>query len=79
MSRISELIAERCPQDVSFMALGDICVIKTGPNINKQVIADRPGPYPVINSGRDPLGFINEWNTDSDPIGITTRGAVLEH
>ena len=76
MSRISELIAERCPQDVSFMALGDICVIKTGPNINKQVIADRPGPYPVINSGRDPLGYVDHFNTENDPIGIASRGSV---
>ena len=55
--------------------MGDVCVIKTGQSVNKQVISDNPGEYPVINSGREPLGFINEWNTDNDPIGITTRGA----
>lgn len=76
MSRISELIAERCPQGVAFMALGDVCIIKTGPNINKQVIADRPGPYPVINSGRDPLGYVDDFNTENDPIGIASRGSV---
>lgn len=76
MSSISELMAELCPQEVTFMALGDVCSIKTGPNINKQVIADRPGPYPVINSGRDPLGYVDHFNTENDPIGIASRGSV---
>jgi type I restriction enzyme S subunit len=39
------------------------------------MISANPGDYPVINSGREPLGFINEWNTEEDPIGITSRGA----
>jgi type I restriction enzyme S subunit len=42
--------------EVEWKALGELCTIKTGPNINKQIIADRSGPYPVINSGREPLG-----------------------
>ncbi|WP_458072080.1 restriction endonuclease subunit S [Rhodanobacter sp. BL-MT-08] len=76
MSSFNELIAERCPQGVAFKALGDVCVIKTGPNINKQDIAKRPGPYPVINSGRHPLGYFDNFNTDNDPIGIASRGSV---
>ena len=42
---------------------------------SKNTIANNPGSYPVINSGREPLGFIDEWNTENDPIGVTTRGA----
>lgn len=61
--------------EVEWKALGAVTGIKTGRSVNKQIIADNPGPYPVINSGREPLGFINEWNTEGDPIGITTRGA----
>ena len=49
--------------------------IKTGAAINKNIIAANPGPYPVINSGKEPLGYIDQWNTENDPIGITTRGA----
>jgi type I restriction enzyme S subunit len=41
--------------NVEWKALGEVCAIKTGPNINKNVIANRPGFYPVINSGREPL------------------------
>ena len=61
--------------EVEWKALGAVTTIKTGPSINKQMISANPGEYPVINSGREPLGFINEWNTDNDPIGVTTRGA----
>nr|WP_270804245.1 type I restriction-modification system subunit M [Aeromonas sp. QDB02] len=61
--------------DVEWQALGLVTTIKAGQSVNKQVISANPGQYPVINSGREPLGFINEWNTENDPIGITTRGA----
>lgn len=60
---------------VEWKALGSVTAIKTGQSVNKQMISANPGDYPVINSGREPLGYINEWNTDNDPMGITTRGA----
>ncbi|WP_294032955.1 restriction endonuclease subunit S [uncultured Moraxella sp.] len=62
-------------QTVEWKPLGDLAVIKTGQAVSKQMISDNSGQYPVINSGREPLGFIDTWNTDNDPIGITTRGA----
>jgi type I restriction enzyme S subunit len=61
--------------EVEWMALGKLTHIKTGQSVNKNMIADNPGRYPVINSGRDPLGFLDDWNTEDDPIGITSRGA----
>lgn len=61
--------------EVEWMALGDLTRIKTGQSVNKNMIAENPGQYPVINSGRDPLGFLDDWNTEGDPIGITSRGA----
>ncbi len=60
---------------VEWKPLGELANIKTGQAVNKNKIASKPGPYAVINSGREPLGFIDEWNTDNDPIGVTTRGA----
>ena len=60
---------------VEWEPLGTVTTIKTGQSVNKQMISANPGEYPVINSGREPLGFINEWNTNDDPIGVTTRGA----
>jgi len=61
--------------EVEWKSLGDVAKIKTGQAVSKEKISDSPGAYPVINSGREPLGFIDEWNTENDPIGITTRGA----
>ena len=61
--------------EMEWKALGAVTTIKTGSSVNKQMISANPGEYAVINSGREPLGFINEWNTDNDPIGVTTRGA----
>lgn len=61
--------------ELEWKPLGKLTQIKTGRSVNKQMISDNPGEYPVINSGRDPLGFIDQWNTEDDPIGVTTRGA----
>ena len=61
--------------EVKWMTLGEVAEIKTGQVVSKNVIAENAGEFPVINSGREPLGFINIWNTDNDPIGITSRGA----
>ena len=74
-SKIEKLISELCPKGVEFKELGKVCVIKTGQSVNKIDIVKNPGEFPVINSGREPLGFINKYNTENDPIGITTRGA----
>lgn len=60
---------------VEWKALGGLTTIKTGQSVNKQMIDADPGEYAVINSGKEPLGYINVWNTDDDPIGITSRGA----
>ena len=61
--------------EVEWTPLGEIVKIKTGALVNKNTIQNNPGVYPVINSGKEPLGFIKYWNTECDPIGITTRGA----
>lgn len=59
---------------VEYVNLGDVATVKAGSSVSKQKIAESAGIYPVINSGREPLGFIAEFNS-TDPIGITTRGA----
>jgi type I restriction enzyme S subunit len=75
MSELSYLEKLLDGVEVEWLPLGIITTIKTGQPVNKNMISENPGKYPVINSGREPLGFINNWNTDNDPIGITTRGA----
>ncbi|MGF0088228.1 restriction endonuclease subunit S [Streptococcus hyointestinalis] len=75
MTYIDELIKDNCPNGVEWKELGEICVVKTGRQINKTFIQNNLGRYPVVNSGKEPLGFVNVYNTEDDPIGITSRGA----
>jgi len=72
MNFIDELLKG---EKVEWKKLGEVCEIKTGQPVSKNMISNNNGIYPVINSGREPLGYINTWNTEDDPIGITTRGA----
>ena len=60
---------------VEWKELGEVCEVKAGKNINKTFIQNNLGNFPVINSGKEPLGYINIFNTQNDPIGITSRGA----
>ena len=75
MSRIDDLIDELCPRGIESPTLGDLCRIRSGAAVSKVSIGQNPGTYPVINSGREPLGYIDSFNTEDDPIGITSRGA----
>ncbi|MDO4871728.1 MAG: restriction endonuclease subunit S, partial [Candidatus Saccharibacteria bacterium] len=75
MSKIDDLIKELCPDGVEAKELGDIAIVKTGQTINKAMIQNSPGGYPVVNSGKDPLGYYRHYNTEDDPIGVTSRGA----
>lgn len=61
--------------NVEIKNLNCICIIKTGEMISKKIIENNLGEYPVINSGKEPLGFVCVYNTENDPLGITTRGA----
>lgn len=64
---------QNCP--VEWKELGEVCEVKAGKNINKTFIQNNLGNFPVINSEKEPLGYINIFNTQNDPIGITSRGA----
>ncbi|EET77860.1 restriction endonuclease subunit S [Corynebacterium tuberculostearicum] len=74
MTTLTQLIEQYCSDGVEYVKLGDVATVKAGSSVSKQKIAESAGIYPVINSGREPLGFIAEFNS-TDPIGITTRGA----
>ncbi|APG61936.1 restriction endonuclease [Sphingorhabdus lutea] len=61
--------------EVEWVPLGELTTVKAGQSVSKNLIAENPGDFPVINSGVKPLGYANVWNTENDPIGVTTRGA----
>lgn len=75
MNSTDQLIDELCLEGVTFVEIGDIAEIKAGQSISKIFIQQNQGDYPVVNSGKEPLGFINTYNTENNEIGITSRGA----
>ena len=40
MSKIEELIAELCPDGVEHLELGNVCNIKKGSQLNKELLTD---------------------------------------
>ena len=76
MCRLEELIAEYCPDGVEYVTLGDVCEVKAGQNINKKFISENIGEYPVLNSGKEPLGYVDTYNVENDEIGVASRGTV---
>lgn len=54
--------------------LGILCELKVGKPIGKMTVSQDVGGYPVINESEDPSGYVDVWNTDNDPIGITMLG-----
>ena len=75
MARLDKLIEELCPHGVEYIELGEVSDVGAGQNINKNFIQQNEGDYPVINSGKEPLGYVNTYNVENNEIGITSRGA----
>lgn len=74
MSRIQELIKEKCPNGVEYKNLDRICKILKGKQLNKESLL-KEGLYPVINGGITPSGYWNEYNHKKDLITISQGGA----
>lgn len=71
----NELLTFDTKSSGMWASFGEVCKVATGSNIGKSDIRNKPGIYPVINSGIEPLGYFAEFNSEDDPIGITSRGA----
>ena len=74
MSRIDELIKEKCPNGVEYSTVGDICNIEKGIQLNKDSLSE-DGEYPVINGGISPSGYWNDYNFEANKITISQGGA----
>ncbi|MBQ9680775.1 MAG: restriction endonuclease subunit S [Aeriscardovia sp.] len=73
MSRLSELIAELCPNGVEYKALCAVLVsLPKGTLARGQLLSD--GLYPVMNSGRDFYGWYDSKNNSGNAITIAARG-----
>lgn len=73
MSKIYELIAQLCPDGVSFKRLNEISEMKRGTSITKKDIVE--GDIPVISGGRMPAYYCNSYNRDGETITVAGSGA----
>ena len=74
MSKLSELIAQLCPDGVEYVPLGNVCEISKGVQFNKSDM-NEDGSFPVINGGINPSGYIEQYNQDENTITISQGGA----
>lgn len=76
MSRITELIKEKCPNGVKYKKLGDISNITTGKlNANEMV---ENGMYPFFTCNSEPYR-INTYAFDTEAILISGNGSQVGH
>ena len=73
MSKISELIKEKCPNGVKYELLKNICLFKRGQSITIKSL--REGTYPVVAGGQKPAAYCSEFNRDYECITISSSGA----
>ena len=78
MSKLSELIAQLCPDGVPKYYVGDICDISRGRVMSKDYIRENEGEYPVYSSQTEnngELGRISTFDFDGEYLTWTTDGA----
>lgn len=73
MSRIEELIKEKCPNGVEYKRLKDICSFQRGQAITIKNLEE--GDYPVIAGGQNPAFYCNKFNRNYECITISSSGA----
>ena len=74
MSKIDELIKEKCPNGVEYRTLGKVCLVGAKDAITKSMLSE-DGPYPVINSSREILGYLDRYNNTGNTLVLTSHGA----
>lgn len=61
MSRIDELIKEKCPDGVEYKPLSEVTNLTAGDRIRKSMMSDE-AEYPVMGGGNKPTGRYNKCN-----------------
>lgn len=78
MSKIEQLIKEKCPNGVKKYKIGDICQVTRGRVISKQELVDKQGNYPVYSSqtlNDGVFGKVNTFDFNGEYVQWTTDGA----
>lgn len=72
MSRIEELIKEKCPNGVKKYTIAELCKsLKKSTLKMSELLEDG---YPVINSGRNLYGFYSDYNNEGPAFTVAARG-----
>ena len=73
MQRIFSSQEDKLRFDFVEVKLKDISKINKGEQLNKDVMIE-DGKYYVLNGGKDPSGYTNEWNVSENTITISEGG-----
>lgn len=73
MQRIFSSQEDKLRFDYDIVKLKDISKINKGKQLNKDNMIEN-GKYYVLNGGKDPSGYTNEWNTPENTITISEGG-----
>lgn len=74
MSKLKDLIKEKCPNGVKFYKIKEISSVTIGEFVHKNKQSD-DGQYPVYNAAISNTGFYDEYNNDGHKVIISARGA----
>lgn len=78
MTKLEELIAQLCPDEVEYKTVGKIANISRGKVMSKDYLKNNVGEYPVYSSQTEnngQLGVISTYMYDGDYLTWTTDGA----
>lgn len=78
MSKIEELIAQKCNEGVEHKTIQELCNITRGRVMSKDYIRDNIGEYPVYSSQTEnngELGKISTYDFEGEYLTWTTDGA----
>lgn len=73
MSKIEQLIKEKCPNGVEYKTLKDICDFKRGQSRTLKTLKN--GNYPVVAGGQTPSFYCDIYNRDYECITVSSSGA----
>ena len=76
MSRIDELIKEKCPNGVEYIKLSDVLSVNRGKRLTKSQLSS-DGKYEVYHGSKDILlGKYNNYNTSGDTVIVVNTGGI---
>ena len=70
---LQQIFTQKLRFDYDMIKLKDICKINKGKQLNKDAMIEN-GKYYVLNGGKEPSGYTNEWNTSENTITISEGG-----